>query len=417
MINFNDPLIAIFFILSFLYITWIIIYLLPRKKYVKKFEKISVIIPAHNEEKYIEKTILAILEAEYSEDKEIIVVNDGSTDNTGEILEEISKKHNEVKFFNTNHLGKAKAINFAIEKVKNEILVVLDADSEIEKDGLIKITIPFSEPSVAAVGGVIRAKLTNNPLTWFQDMDYVISSSWRYICDKINAGYMLPGFAAFRKSKLIEIGGFSTETLSEDIDVGLKLKVKGYIVSMSDAVIKTEVPRTINGLAKQRIRWGRGGMQVIKKHKNLFFKNLKFTYAMGTQFYWYLHCTIYIPFILFTMFSGYFIYFAGKGNFLNFDVFKYFFSWLSAYGMFEYAYRTLTSLYIMDLYFVAAFTLFVLYISYTFIMLVRFKFSILNLFALFFYFPYTIFVSILHTFPAFYDVLRGKAYNRWEKVK
>ena len=99
---------------------------------------------------------------------------------------------------------------------------------------------------------------------------------------------------------------------------------------------------------------------------------------MGTQFYWYLHCTIYIPLILFSMLSGYFVYFADKGNFLNFDVLKYFFSWLSAYGMVEYTYRTITNFYLMDLYFMAAFTLFVLYIFYTFMMLVRFKFNALN---------------------------------------
>ncbi len=417
MINFNDILTFLFFVLLLLYISWIIIYLLPRKRYEEKFQKITTIIPAHNEEENIEKTIQAILEAKYPEDGEIIVINDGSTDNTQKILEEISKKHTEVKFFNTNHLGKANAINFAINKANNEILVVLDADSEIEKDGLIKISKPFFDSNVAAVGGVIRAKLTNNPLTWFQDLDYVISSSWRYICDKINAGYMLPGFVAFRKSKLIEVGGFSTDTFSEDIDVGLKLKAKNYDVAMSDAVIKTEVPKTINGLIRQRMRWGRGGMQVIKKHKNLFFKNLKFTYAMGTQFYWYLHCTIYIPLILFSMLSGYFVYFADKGNFLNFDVLRYFFSWLSAYGMIEYAYRTITNFYAMDLYFITAFILFVLYLLYTFIMLVRFKFNALNLIALFFYFPYSIFVSIIQTFPAFYDVLKGKVYNRWEKVK
>jgi len=417
MINFNYILAFLFFFLSFLYVTWLIIYLLPGKKYEGKFQKISIIIPAHNEEENLKKTIQAILKAEYQEDREIIVINDGSTDNTEKILEEISKRHKEIKFFNSNHLGKANAVNFGINKASSEILVVLDADSEIEKDALLKISKPFSDPDVAAVGGVIRAKLTNNPLTWFQDLDYVISSSWRYICAQINAGYMLPGFAAFRKDKLIEVGGFSTDTFSEDIDVGLKLKAKGYEVSMSEAVIKTEVPKTINGLMKQRIRWGRGGMQVIKKHKNLFFKNLRFTYAMGTQFYWYLHCTIYVPLILFSMFSGYFIYFAAQGNFLNFEVVKYFFSWLSAYGMVEYTYRTITNFYPMDLYFIAAFTLFVLYISYTFIMLIRFKFNVLNLVALFFYFPYTIFVSAIQTFPAFYDILKGRVYNRWEKVK
>jgi len=412
---FDYILIFLFFILSTLYVSWIILYVLPEKKYEKNFEKISVIIPAHNEEKNIEKTIKSVLDAN-PEEKEIIVINDGSTDRTEEILSKISKIY-KIKFFNTSHLGKAKAINFGITKASNEILIILDADSEIEKDALIKISAPFSDPDVAAVGGIIRAKLTKNPLTWFQDLDYVISSSWRYVCDKANAAYMLPGFCALRKNRVIEAGMFSTDTFSEDIDIGLKLRAKGYKVVMSDAVIKTDVPKTINGLMRQRIRWGRGGMQVIKKHKNLFLKNLRFTYAMGTQFYWYLHCSIYIPLILFSMFSGYFIYFFNKGNFLNFDVIRYFFSWLSAYGMIEYIYRTLTNFYSMDLYFIAAFTLFILYLSYTIIMLIRFKFNVLDLIALFFYFPYTIFISALQTFPAFYDVLKGKVYNRWEKVK
>lgn len=413
----NHVLTLLFFFLSGLYISWLFLYLLPRKKYEKKFFPVSVIIPAHNEEKNIERTIKSILKANYPKEKEIIVVNDGSTDNTKKILEKISKRYREVKFFNTQHLGKAKALNFGIKKAKAEILIILDADSEIEKNGLIKISQPFSDKKVKAVGGVIRAKLNKNPLTWFQDLDYVISSSWRYICDKVNAGYMLPGFAAFRKKELEKVGGFSSDTFSEDIDVGLKLKGNDYEVRMSEAVIYTAVPKTINGLIQQRIRWGRGGIQVIKKHKNLFFKNLRFLYGLGTQFYWYLHCSIYIPSILFSMVSGYFTYFFAKGNFISFEVMRYFFSWFSAYGMIEYTYKTLNGFYQMDLYFIAAFTLFILYLLYTFIMLIRFKYTLRNLFALFFYFPYTIFVSSLHTFPAFYDILKEKAYNRWEKVE
>lgn len=407
----------LFFFLSGLYISWIIIYLLPRRKYKKKFYDVSVIIPAHNEEKNIKNTIESILRAKYDKKKEVIVINDGSTDNTEKILIEICKHHMEVKFFNTPHIGKAEALNFGIKKAKNEILVILDADSEIENDGLTKICTPFSDNEIMAVGGVIRAKLSKNPLTWFQDLDYVISSSWRYICDKIDASYMLPGFAAFRKEALCEVGGFSTDTLSEDVDVGLKLRAKGYRVAMSDATIRTKVPNSIKGLIKQRVRWGRGGMQVLKKHRNLFFKNFRFLYGMGTQFYWYLHCSIYIPSILFSMIYGYFTYFFLKNNIISIDVLRYFFSWLSAYGMVEYAYRVFTGFYKMDLYFIAAFTLFVLYLLYTFIMLIKFKYAMKNLFALFFYFPYTIFVSTMHTFPAFYDVLKGETYNRWEKVE
>ncbi|MEM2918784.1 MAG: glycosyltransferase [Candidatus Altiarchaeota archaeon] len=414
---YNTILTLLFFFLSGLYISWIIIYLLPKKQYEKKFYDVSIVIPAHNEEKSIERTIKSILEAVYPKEKEVIVINDGSTDNTENILMRICKNHNEVKFFNTPHLGKAKALNFGIKKAKNEILLILDADSEIEKDGLTKICSPFSDKEVMAVGGVIRAKLSRNPLTWFQDLDYVISSSWRYICDKIDAGYMLPGFAAFRREALWKVCGFSTDTLSEDVDVGLKLRANGYRVAMSDATIRTKVPDSINGLIKQRIRWGRGGLQVLKKHKKLFFKNFRFLYGMGTQFYWYLHCSVYIPSILFSMISGYFTYFFFKNNVISIDVFRYFFSWLSAYGMIEYAYRVFTGFYRMDLYFIAAFTLFVLYLLYTFMMLIRFKYDMRNLFALFFYFPYTIFVSSLHTFPAFYDFLKGKAYNRWEKVE
>ncbi|MFN3527518.1 MAG: glycosyltransferase, partial [Candidatus Altarchaeaceae archaeon] len=332
-------LIVLFLFLSLLYISWIIIFLFfPKKKYEEKFYNISILIPAHNEGENIENTIKNVLNAKYKGEKEIIVINDGSTDNTEEILRNICKIHKEVKFFNTNHIGKANALNFAISKAKNDIIIILDADSEIEKNGLLKICLPFSDKNVVAVGGIIRAKLNNNLLTWFQDLDYIISSSWRYICDKINSAYMLPGFAAFRKEILIEVNGFSTDTFSEDIDIGLKITDKDKKVVTSDAVIFTKVPETIKGLVKQRIRWGRGGLQVMKKHRKLFFKNFKIFYAMGTQFYWYLHSTIYIPTIIYSMIYGYFIYFFEKGNIISFDVFKYFFSWLSAYGMFEYAY-------------------------------------------------------------------------------
>lgn len=423
---------SIFFIaMMLIYLSWIILFLFPAStpKIKKEFQnglcnpKISIIIPAHNEEKCIGKTIESILNAKYDNDKEIIVVNDGSKDKTEEIVKKISETEPRVKILNIGHGGKANAINKGAEIANNEFVVILDADSRIDEDALNEIIKPFSDNEVGATSGIIRAiDNKKNPLVWFQDFEYVLSSAWRFVCNKANATYILPGFAAFRKEALKKVSGFSTDTFSEDFEIGLKLKKVGFKLEMTKAAIYTQVPQTLNGLIKQRMRWGLGTIQVIKKHYDIPFSK-KFgavgLYGIPTQLYWYVHGLVVLPITFYQIFGGYYEYFAAFKNFFSFEVLKYFFGWLSTYGMLEYSYKTFTGEYGLSTLFYFVLIVFCLNLIYNVIAMIKIsKFRLRYLFVIFFFFPYSILVLSAYIAPLFYELkYKNKVINKWEKSK
>lgn len=286
------------------------------------------------------------------------------------------------------HSGKSDAVNFGISKARNQIVIVLDADSEIEKNALVKIMEPFGDPKVAGVSGILRAKQNRNPLTWFQDLEYMLASGSRYLFNKVNATYFLPGFAAFRKKALQRVGGFSKTTFSEDLDIGLQLKKAGYKLEMSDATIHTRVPETITGLVKQRVRWCLGTLQVLRKHSDMIL-NRKYgmvgVYCVPLQVFWYFYGLIYVPIALYQIFGGYIQNFAAYGNYFSIEVAKYFFNWLSAYGMAEYVYNTFTGVYPTTVAFYTLLIMFLLYMTYNLLMVNKFsKLSLRFLFVIFF---------------------------------
>lgn len=410
----------IFSVLIVLHGSWIFLLLYPEKeKYGEISPDISIIMPAHNEGAIIESTIKSVLDAEYSGKREIIVINDGSTDQTAEIVKRLSAKDERIHLYETNHVGKAKAINKGVKKATNEIVVVLDADSLLDSGALVKIVMPFSDKGVGGVSGIIRAIQTNNPLTWFQDLEYIVTSGWRYTCNRLNSTYIFPGFAAFRKRALLGVGGFSSDTLSEDFEIGLRLIKEDYTLVMSWATIYTKVPGTISGLVKQRIRWGRGTIQVIRKHFDVPF-NKKYGaigfYGIPTQMYWFIHGLTYLPVVFYQIFSGYLEYFAAYDNFFSPDAIMYFFRWFTFYGMVDFTYKTFIGEYEMSLVFVLTLVMFCLYILYDALVITKIgKPSVRFLFVIFFLFPYSLFVLSLHVVPLFYELLKPGSANVWEK--
>ncbi|MBU4202124.1 MAG: glycosyltransferase family 2 protein [Candidatus Altiarchaeales archaeon] len=415
-------LIVIFSVLIVLHGSWIFLLLYPeRKKYDEISPDISIIMPAHNEEGIIESTINSVLEAEYSGKREIIVVNDGSSDRTAEIVRGLAEKDERIRLYETNHVGKAKAINRGVENATNEIVVVLDADSMLDSEALVKIVKPFSDKRVGGVSGIIRAIQTNNPLTWFQDLEYIVTSGWRYTCNRLDSTYIFPGFAAFRKGALLETGGFSSDTLSEDFEIGLRLRKEGHVLVMSWATIYTKVPETFSGLMKQRIRWGRGTIQVIRKHFDVPF-NKKYGaigfYGIPTQMYWFIHGLTYLPVVFYQILSGYLKYFVASDNSLSLEAAAYFFRWFSFYGMVDFTYKTFIGEYEMSLVFVLTLVMFCLYILYDALVITKIgKPSVRFLFVIFFLFPYSLFVLSLHVVPLFYELLKPGSANVWEKNK
>jgi len=385
------------------------------------FPNLSIILPTHNEEKVIEDTIKSIFNAEYSSKKEIIVVNDGSTDNTANIVKKLRKKYPQVRLFNRKHQGKAASLNFGVQHARFNTLIFLDADSSIGKDSLKEIVQPLTNKKVAAVSGVIRANLTKNPLTWFQDFEYSMTSGWRYICNKINSTSVIPGFMAIKKQALKKIGGFSLDTLTEDFDIALNLRKTGYDIAMSPkAVIYTNVPTSFKQLFSQRFRWGRGTLQVVKKHSDILFSRkfgLLGSYILPTHIFWYIFSITYIPSVLYWMFNDYYKYFFSYNNIISWSVFEYFFKWFTSYGMFDLIYKTFTGAYQFNLVFLFTITSFIL--TNIFTLLVFFKLSKpswRHLVVFFFLFPYNVLVIFIQCVSWLYELnKKNKSYNKWEK--
>jgi len=251
--------------------------------------KVSVIVPAYNEEVVISKSIKSLIEQSYS-NLEIIVVDDGSTDRTSEVAKYYEKhpKNKTVKVFRKENGGKANAINFGIKHSTGELIMVVDADSKLDKNAVALMQQHFANENIAAVAGSVYVSNQNNMLTKLQALEYIeglnMVRNGQALLKLVN---IIPGpIGMFRKKALYEVGLYDDDTYAEDCDVTLKLITKGYKVDFeSDAVAYTEAPEHLLDLIKQRYRWTRGILQAIKKHKRLLWDIRKNPAASFTMWY------------------------------------------------------------------------------------------------------------------------------------
>ncbi|MFH1055124.1 MAG: glycosyltransferase family 2 protein [Candidatus Altiarchaeota archaeon] len=420
-----DALLTFTFIVSTVTFTlWGILALLPERRFKGgAYPTLTVVMPAHNEESCIESTVRSVLRASYPSEVEVIVVNDGSTDKTRAIVSVLAEKDTRIRLVETDHIGKAMAVNKGVVKSKKDVIVLLDADSKLAEDALIKLVEPFCDPKVGAVSGIIRVEMNWNPLVWYQELEYVYSSMWRYIFNKLKCTYILPGFAAFRRQALMDAGCFSTDTLSEDCDVGLKMRKRGWHLEMSDAVMHTNVPQTLPGVARQRLRWGRGTLQVLRKHSDMIL-NPKFgligLYGLPNNIYFFVQGAIIVPINLYQLLNGYLQYFVSSGNYLTLSVLKYFLGWLSVFGTIEFIYNDLTGVWPMAPSFPFFLASYVVLIAYTLLAIRKMAgFDLRVIAAFFFFFPYYMFTVIFFILPLILELnpltrMRGHI-NIWEK--
>jgi len=265
--------IAIYFLLFY-----ILVYLHNRKNlfdYARTDKKytISVLVPVFNEEKTIENTINAIFEVDYSIE-ELIVLNDGSTDNTRKIVEKLKKKYPKLKLINKKNSGKADSLNKGIELAKGELVVVVDADSYPAKDSFGRLVGYFDDEKTGAATCVFVPRNKNKFLEKLQDTEYRVIAFTRKLLGYVGAIWVTPGpLAMYRKDVLKKIGGFDKNNLTEDIEITWNLAKHGYERRMCLSThATTSVPVNLKAWYKQRRRWNIGGLQCISKYKGEFFE-------------------------------------------------------------------------------------------------------------------------------------------------
>lgn len=232
----------------------------------KKLPFLSILIPAYNEENAIEGTINAVSNADYPKElMEIIVIDDGSKDNTLDIL----KKFKNIKILAKTNSGKADSLNQALKIAKGEFITVIDADSIPEPDAFIKMVSYFKDSEVAAVTSSILVKNKTKLLERLQAIEYTIIAWGRKLMEFIGSVYVTPGpLSMYRKKILEKIGGFDTKNITEDIEITWNILSHLYKTKMClSAKTYTTVPNTIKKWWRQRLRWNIGGFQTINKYR------------------------------------------------------------------------------------------------------------------------------------------------------
>jgi cellulose synthase/poly-beta-1,6-N-acetylglucosamine synthase-like glycosyltransferase len=239
------------------------------KQPLRDYPLISIIVPAHNEEKCIEGTLETLLEIDYPR-KEIIVVDDGSTDRTYEIATRYIPKG--VKIIRRIQGGKWAALNYGLLFSKGEIIVTIDADSLISRTALKEMAKRFQDPKIMAECGNVKVLNRNNFLTKCQAYEYITDINIvKSAFDFVGSVMIVPGaLGAFRREALVSTGKYDPDTVTEDFDTTLKaLKIGGVIQICKHAYAYTEAPETFRDFYKQRLRWYRGSIQVLTKHKDV----------------------------------------------------------------------------------------------------------------------------------------------------
>jgi poly-beta-1,6-N-acetyl-D-glucosamine synthase len=303
---------------------------------------ISIILPCYNEEKVIQQSLKSLLNIEYS-NYEIIVVDDGSTDNTLKILRAMSLPAS-IKVMAQENAGKAMALNNGILSAEGEYILCVDADSILEPKSLLAGIRHFLfDPKVVAVAGSVRVSNKNHFITSYQDLEYGLGELQKHCLSNFGKVNIVPGpVGLFKKSAVLASGGYELveKTFAEDTELTLRLlSEKHSVVFEPNMISYTEAPTDWLSLLRQRYRWTRGIYQAFRK--NMMTLKTKNNYLFSK--YLFLE-KIWVPIMEFTLlayFVGHFVKFANIDLFFIYTavvfVIEIFLVTLSAY----YANRSL----------------------------------------------------------------------------
>jgi poly-beta-1,6-N-acetyl-D-glucosamine synthase len=253
---------------------------------------VSILVPAHNEGAGIEGAIQSLLEIHYPF-VEIIVINDGSTDDTLVRANKWSGTYRNAKVVVVNskvNVGKAEALNLGIKNSTGEIVVCMDGDSRLDPESILKGVSHFRDKDVSAVAGNVKIINRNKVITKLQALEYIEGlnlvrrAQGYYQCVNIIPGPM--GF--FRRTSLEAVGGYESDTFAEDCDLTVKMLSHGMLINYEPGAISwTEAPETITGLITQRYRWTRGILQALRKHKSTLW-SFKRSGVINSIVLWYM---------------------------------------------------------------------------------------------------------------------------------
>lgn len=229
-------------------------------------EPVTVIVPAYNESAGIEAAVRSIVGSTHP--VEIIVVDDGSTDSTAEIVEALGLPG--VTLIRKENGGKPSALNAGLAAASHDLVVMVDGDTVFEPETVHALIQQFANPQVGAISGNTKVANRGGILGAWQHIEYVVGFNLdRRLFDVAECMPTVPGaIGAFRRDALLRVGGVSDDTLAEDTDLTMSLCRDGWrVVYQDDARAWTEAPESIGALWKQRYRWCYGTLQAMWKHR------------------------------------------------------------------------------------------------------------------------------------------------------
>lgn len=247
---------------------------------LKENHTLTVLVPAYNEEETIAATIEHIFESDYKGLEEVIVINDGSKDNTLKIVKSMQKKYLKLVVIDKKNSGKADSLNYALKFAKGDFVAIIDADSYPEKKAFSQMMGYFDNNQVGAVTAACTPINRETFLGKLQSIEYKIIAFTRKLLEFIDSIYVAPGsLSIYRTKALLEIGGFDKTNMTEDIESTWHILSNGWKVRMCFAAkVTTVVPTKFKAWWIQRVRWTVGGFQVLKKYIKYIFRRGMFGY-------------------------------------------------------------------------------------------------------------------------------------------
>jgi cellulose synthase/poly-beta-1,6-N-acetylglucosamine synthase-like glycosyltransferase len=228
---------------------------------------VSIIVPAYDEAVGIAAAVTSLAASRYR-DVEVIVVDDGSTDGTADVVRSLGLAG--VRVVEQANQGKPAALNTGIAAARGDIVVMVDGDTVFEPDTVAHLVQPFADPTVGAVAGNTKVANRGRVLGRWQHIEYVMGFNLdRRMYEQLHCMPTVPGaIGAFRRSVLHGVGGIAVDTLAEDTDLTMAVGRAGWhVVYEQRATAWTEAPATLPQLWKQRYRWSYGTMQAMWKHR------------------------------------------------------------------------------------------------------------------------------------------------------
>lgn len=272
-----------------------------RNQLIAPAPSVSIVIPAYNEANSIIRCVQSILDSDYPQSLiEIIVVNDGSKDRTLELITQFQAEHQvkNLKIIDQPNLGKAHALNNGMKNhATGELVMCLDSDSSLDKNALKNLGFYFQDPKVVALSANVKITKTSGLMNLVQTFEYIVCYQMKRAQTVFNIEYIIGGIGStFRRSYLAKIGYYDGNTITEDIDLTMKILQAGNknvrVIYGSKVIAYTQSVLTLSELIRQRYRWKWGRSQTFYKNQDMFFNSD----SRFTKLFTY----IYLPYAIFS---------------------------------------------------------------------------------------------------------------------